>query len=689
MLKHDEGLTLTCVQTIEQALVLVDELSKHEIIGFDIESNGKHFKDPEFETVGFSVAVDPYRAWYIPYGHKKPKQRGIFSIPTIQLAKKTVFDLFRFVWKTKKLVGHNLKSDAKAMLMEGEPIDYWQNSPTGGGIFYDTYVVQKVIDGSNKNAKLKDLIHKYAQRDATKINEIVGDDYTLFQYLSLDIAMGYAAPDASNAMYLYQLFENIIESSGPLKDGYRNILNEYELPLVKVTADMECRGIRISEKHVHANYELACKNIAPIQERLSSMVLERCPDFKAQYGVDFDPGQKLALKEAIFRVFSLENISGRMTEDTSKEVIEELLERIATRKNLADAGEFLETLLEWREHEKIRSTYTLNLLSLAVNGVLYPEMDQVGAGSGRYASRNPNSQNLPAHDEVYDVRDGFLPPQEDLVWVAPDYRAMEMHCIAGLSRCPVLCPILKGEVSIFDKKFFEEQGIRIVDSSKHYDQMVKKLLSDNIPEKQALEMAKFVDPHRFIGAKACVEAYDQVTKPQREKAKRVNFGIIYGITEVGLARQLKSSLKEAKTFIHMYKDTFHGVASYMDSNNRFIFKNGYISTIQGRPRFIPEWAVGRRQDAYASIFRWTTNHIVQGSCGYIMKKAMIKMDKEFNKQGLRAWLTFQIHDQPVAAVHKDDVIQAGNIMVQCMNTELNGVPIITDGFKAKPTLKKD
>lgn len=687
---YDEGLRLELIQTELQAQQLAIELAKYDVVAMDFETNAKRIQDPDFKDVGVSFAVDEHRAWYIPYGHEEPIQNSLFAPPLEQLPKQYVMEMFRFVWRDKKVVGHNLKYEAHVLYNNGENVKYYNEGKNKGGLYFDTFIAQVILDDRELSFGLKALVRKYLNRKALTLSQVLGKGRKDFTQVPLDIALNYAAPDSSNSFALYKLLSKELEKSTALARGSRNVFWNFEMPLVNHTMEMEHVGFRLDEEHLNYIHQQTTEKCEAYYQKMTKILEDICPDFDVQFGQKFDPSKKDTVASALLEVLAVPTPRMKADKfDTDRAQLESILEAIKlnnTYKKLFPKGEeFVENMLAWRKEEKIRSTYTHNLLDQRINGILYPEFNQVGTKSGRGSSKNPNGQNLPGSKDQYHIRKALLPPFEDWVWVVADYRNMEIYITAALSKCPVLKPMVCGEVTIFD-----DLPVKVIDPHKHYEEKVTSLMEeDNIPEDKAKQMAAMLDMHRYTASVAFNVPYDKVTKAQRNDAKPVNFGIIYGITEVGLAAQLNVSVKRAKELITGFMKAYPGVARWIQENNEEVFRNKKICTQQGRFRHVPHWALNRPKNHYVGIFRWATNHKVQGDSGYKTKEAMIKIARWLKEHPeVRGKMTFQIHDEIICAAHKDDANIVGDNMVRLMNTYIDEVPIVTDGYQIKTTLDK-
>jgi DNA polymerase-1 len=257
-------------------------------------------------------------------------------------------------------------------------------------------------------------------------------------------------------------------------------------------------------------------------------------------------------------------------------------------------------VLEYRERMKIKSTY-LDALPLQVqsDGRVHTTYNQTVTATGRLSSSNPNLQNIPVRSDLGRmVRTAFVPADDDAVVLSCDYSQIELRLLAHLS----------GDRGLIDAFMSGE------------------------------------DFHAQTAARVFGIPVDQVTPEQRSRAKAVNFGIVYGQTSWGLSQSLKISAREAQAMIDRYYDTYPGVRSYLDGRVAFAHEHGWVSTMFGRKRHVPDISSANpnlRQFAE----RTAMNHPMQGSAADIIKLAMVQVQDALWREGLSARMVVQVHDE--------------------------------------------
>jgi DNA polymerase I len=290
--------------------------------------------------------------------------------------------------------------------------------------------------------------------------------------------------------------------------------------------------------------------------------------------------------------------------------------------------------MEYRDLSKLENTY-LDALPRLVNpqtGRLHTSYNQTGASSGRLSSNDPNLQNIPIRSELgRDIRRGFI-PREGWLLLAADYSQIELRLLAHLSRDPAFV------------EAFQAGG----------------------------------DIHRQTAAVIFDIPVADVTSTMRSRAKTINFATIYGQGANALSRQLGIEHAEAKEFIARYFERFQGVRNYLDSMVAFARENGYVQTIFGRRRYIPELRE-RNFNQRAFGERVAANSPIQGSAADLIKIAMIRIDDALRSRNLRSKMLLQVHDELVFEVFPDELEQVSELVKYEMeNAAQLSVPLVVD-----------
>ena len=302
-------------------------------------------------------------------------------------------------------------------------------------------------------------------------------------------------------------------------------------------------------------------------------------------------------------------------------------------ENLAADYPICEKILEYRKYKKLESTYVDALINMRdANGRVHTTFDQTATATGRISSLEPNLQNIPVRTELgRGIRETFV-ARPGWVLVDADYSQIELRVLAHISG--------------------DETMIHAFNSGE--------------------------DIHRMTAAEVHGIAPSEVTGEMRSAAKAVNFGIVYGISDFTLARNIHVSRAEAKEYIEKYFARYPGVKRYLDGAVAFAKENGYARTLMGRRRYIPEIA-SSNFNIRSFGERCAMNSPIQGAAADIIKLAMVRVHNELKKAGLEARLILQVHDELMVEAPEAEAERAKEILRECMeNVAELSVPLKTD-----------
>ena len=401
------------------------------------------------------------------------------------------------------------------------------------------------------------------------------------------------------------------------------VLEKIELPLVPVLCNMERAGIRINEEFL-ANYSAQLKIEADKHEQA---VYE-------QAGEQFNLASPKQLGDVLFEKLKL-TIPGKKKIKTTKTGQYATGEEVLVL--LAEEHQIVRDILEFRELTKLRSTY-VDALPELVNkktGRVHTTFQQAIAVTGRLSSQYPNLQNIPVRTERgKEIRKAFIARDSDHVLLSADYSQIELRVIAALS----------GDVNMCDA------------------------------------FVRGIDIHTATAAKVFGVNETEVTKEMRYKAKSVNFGIIYGQGQRGLADNLKISSEEAGIILNSYKEQYKSIDEFKESQIEFARENGYVQTLLGRKRWLAD--INEQNGAVRSFAeRNAVNMPIQGSAADMIKLAMIKIDAAIKKAGLKSKMVLQVHDELVFDALRSEVELLKPIILENMQNAMplpNGVPVIAE-----------
>mgnify|MGYP003759977037 CR=1 FL=1 len=415
----------------------------------------------------------------------------------------------------------------------------------------------------------------------------------------------------------------ILDTVFKVEDKIRKILEEnemlnlyynVELPLVEVLASMEFYGFKIDKEELETLGKEYDEEIASLTSEIYDLA-----------GGEFNINSPKQLGEILFDKLSLPVIKKTKTGySTDAEVLDKL----------KDQHPIINKILRYRQIVKLKSTYIDGLLNLINKDTkrIHSSFNQTVTSTGRISSTEPNLQNIPIKtDDGRKIRKAFV-AKEDYFLVDADYSQIELRVLAHISKDPKLI-----------EAFVNDEDIHRKTASEVF----------NVPK-------------------------DEVTPLMRSNAKAVNFGIIYGISDYGLARDLNITRKEAKEYIDNYLKNYKMVKEYMENIVKEGKENGYVETILHRRRYIPELKA-KNHNIRSFGERVAMNTPIQGSAADIIKMAMVKVYQELRKRKLKSRLILQIHDELIIETHKDEVDEVKELLKNIMEKAIElDVPLLVD-----------
>ena len=398
------------------------------------------------------------------------------------------------------------------------------------------------------------------------------------------------------------------------QSGQYDLLMNIEMPLAAVLADMEDVGCLIDREGIARYGMLLDAHTEQLQERIH---------FAA--GGPFNINSPKQLGEVLFERLGLP--AGKKTKtgySTGAEVLEKLKKY----------HPIIEDILEYRQMTKLKSTYVDGLLAVADRGGrIHTTFKQTGTATGRLSSAEPNLQNIPIKTELgRELRRYFIPENSDYVLLDADYSQIELRLLAVISD----------------------------------DEAMKQAFLDGADIHTATACRVFgVDP-------------DGVSVELRKRAKAINFGIVYGMGEFSLSEDLHISRAAAKEYIESYMASYPGVSQYLSDVVKKAYDDGFVSTMFGRRRNIPELAAQNKNLKHFGE-RVAMNSPIQGTAADIIKIAMIRVDQALKKSGYDAKLILQVHDELIVECHKDHREAVLTLLKQEMENAVTlSVPMLVD-----------
>lgn len=393
-----------------------------------------------------------------------------------------------------------------------------------------------------------------------------------------------------------------------------------EMPLVHVLADMESAGVAVDKEQ-----------LAGLSDELAGKIDELTREIYVLAGCEFNINSTKQLSQILFEKLQLPVIRRTKTGySTDASVLEELV----------DSHPIVNKILDHRMLAKLKSTYADGLVSLInpATGRLHTTFHQAVTATGRLSSSDPNLQNIPSRvEEGRKIRQVFIPRQKGNLILTADYSQIELRLLAHLS----------GDKNL--KEAF--------------------LQGEDIHTKTASEVFSIT-----VG---------EVTDQMRSRAKAVNFGIIYGISDYGLARNANISRQEAKQYIKNYFEHYSGVQEYIKRTIEEARGKGYASTIMNRRRYLPDLFSSNRTVRNFGE-RTAVNTPIQGSAADLIKLAMIRIHRELKKRQLQTKMILQVHDELIFDVPVEEMKEVRELVRDCMeNSLVLDVPLLVD-LKAGP-----
>ena len=482
------------------------------------------------------------------------------------------------------------------------------------GVAFDTMLESYVYNSVATRHDMDSLARTYLDYNTTKFEEVAGKGAKQITFDQVPLEQ--AAPYAAEDADITLRLHDHLWPLLKKQKGPASVFTEIEMPLVPVLSRIERTGVRIDSR-------MLARQSKRMAERLVELEGQACEIA----GRPFNMASPKQIGQIFFEELNLPVISKtpKGAPSTAESVLQEL----------ADQGHELPSLiLQHRGLAKLRSTYTDKLPTM-VNphtGRVHTSYHQAVAATGRLSSSDPNLQNIPVRtDEGRLIRQAFV-PREGAIMVAADYSQIELRIMSHLS----------GDKALL-KAFAEGQDI-----------------------------------HRATAAEVFGVTPEAVTSDQRRSAKAINFGLIYGMSAFGLAKQLGVERGTAQKYIDLYFDRYPGVRSFMDNIRQQAHEAGYVETVFGRRLYLPE-INSRNGQRRAAAERTAINAPMQGTAADIIKRAMLEVDGWIRKKKPAVTMIMQVHDELVFEVDEDSVDDVVPEILSMMEeaAELS-VPLVVD-----------
>ena len=579
----------SAIVTLDQLNDLVETLSTQEIICFDTETDGL---EREATLCGLSFSWKPKHGVYVPV--RSPQPENHLDTDTVLSALKPILEN-----PALSKCGHNLKFDASILIRNGVKLQ---------GVVFDTLLASQLVDARTPSHNLDTLALLHLEHKMISFEELTADpnDPTpaeeaeqlggLFEaegtqrktidQVPLEKATIYAAEDTDITLRLYHFLMPKLKEIG-ITELVRNI----ESPLAPILAEMEYNGIVCDRDELKRQSGVIEKLVSDRQKEIHEIV-----------GHPFNIDSPHQLAPVLFDELGFKPVKRTQGGKVSTDVT--VLEALSLREDVDDPKTSVPRLIiEYRQYRKLQSTYLAQLQSAIDTRTdrIHTHLYQLTTATGRLKSDGPNLQNIPVRTEIgRQLRRAFRAPDGHKL-ICADYSQIELRILAHFSE----------------------------------DESLIETFTEDL------------DIHTAVASQVFEMPTELVTRELRDKAKTINFGIIYGVSPTGLSRRIKGMrVKEASALIDDYKTRFPGIDRFLQQCVQQASDHGYVTTLTGRRRAIPEiYATNRSRRSLGE--RLAINTVVQGSAADLMKAAMVHVQRRIDTDKLPMKMLLQIHDELV------------------------------------------
>ncbi|NKQ41179.1 MAG: DNA polymerase I [Sulfurovum sp.] len=564
------------LDTTEKLFAIVDNIDKDTLVAFDTETTGLDTKSAKM--VGFSFCFSENKAYYVPVGHS---YLGVGQQVKIEDAVQAIEKILQY-----KVVGQNLKFDLSLL--------YYQYGFKETVPYADTMIMAWLSNPGSKIG-LDVLAKKFFDYKMKPFKEMVKKGEN-FSSVSIEEAELYAAEDAWMTYILYGAIKKKMElgSLTHLLVEAKNV----EYPFANVLIRMEKLGIKIDPKKLEI-----------LKTKLSSDLAILTQEIYKLSNSEFNIRSTQQLGAVLFQQIGLKGGKKTKTGHSTNE---------AVLQSLKGEHPVIEKILEYREFQKILSTYVEPLLKLSrkdIDSRIYTSFIQTGTATGRLSSRDPNLQNIPVRSKLgRSVREAFV-AKEGYKLVSIDYSQIELRLLAHFSQDAALM-----------KAFTDGADIHMATAIKLFG------------EEEAAQKRNF--------------------------AKAVNFGLLYGMGQKKLSVELGISTSEAKEIITNYFASFPTVKSFLEEIQERVKIDGFVETILGRRRIFDYAQANGMQKA--AFMRESVNTVFQGSAADLIKLSMLQIDSMIQEENLDAFMLLQIHDELIFEIKEEKIEEISKRFVYIM-----------------------
>lgn len=561
------------------------------LVAFDTETTG--LDTHSAALVGFSLAVQPGQACYVPLAHVAGG--GGFDFGDggglDQMPLREAIDIITPLLEDPSIVkiGQNIKFDMLVLARHGvqiAPVD-------------DTMLLSYALDGGRSEHGMDALAARHLKHTCIPFSQVIEHApgakkaEKTFAAVPIETATEYAAEDADVTLRLWEVLKPRLAA-----ERMTTVYETLERPLIPVIVAMEEAGIKVDRAILSRLSGQFAQSIARLEDEVGNLA-----------GHKFNLASPKQLGELLFDRLKLPG--GKKTKTGQWETRANTLDELAANEDLPDdARALVNKMLEWRQLSKLRSTYTDSLPTfMDEHGRIHTSYALAATTTGRLASSDPNLQNIPVRTkEGRAIRTAFIAEAGHRL-ISADYSQIELRVLAHIADIPQL-----------KRAFAEGLDIHAMTASEMFGVPVKDMPGE-----------------------------------VRRRAKAINFGIIYGISAFGLANQLGISREEAGEYIKTYFKRFPGIRDYMDRTKKFAHDHGYVETVFGRRIHYPE--INTKHPGTRSFLeRAAINAPIQGTAADIIRRAMIRMPDALSASHLNsAQMLLQVHDELIFEAADGDV----------------------------------
>lgn len=538
------------IENLQQLPALIEKLKDQPVISIDsFTDEAVNF---DFQLKGLSFSCREGEAYFLPFDDAAFAKEAMNELRTILQDSKIM------------KVGHNIKATILALKKNGIELS---------GQLYDPM-----------------LAHYLIEAEASHDLGILCSQYLNYNLIS-DSTLNVKERFCERADLVFQLRKKL--QSELEKRRHAKLMSDTEMPLVTVLAHMEYEGVKIDTNALSKMSD----ELRSITEKVQREIFQLA-------GTEFNIGSPKQLGEILFDRLKLIE-KPKKTKTGQYATGEDVLAGLAPKHDIA------KRILDFREYEKLRSTYVdaLPKMISKMDGRVHTDYRQAWAVTGRLSSNNPNLQNIPIRTEKGKlIRKAFIARNDDFLFMSADYSQIELRIAASFAKDAIMIEAFRNKRDI----------------------------------------------HTTTAAKVFKVELESVTPDMRRKAKEVNFGILYGSTAFGLAQNLGIARSDAAEIIQSYFTEFASIKRYMDDAINMAREKEYVETLLGRRRYLRD-INSRNVTTRGFAERNAINAPIQGSAADIIKIAMVNIHRWLLKEKMKSKMIMQVHDELVFDVHKEEV----------------------------------